>query len=107
MKEDYKTKDAKQCPWCSRWCLKDDACAYIFACGLETNGKFQIDHGCGRSWCWECGKKYCSQYYDPVTGKRLLTAKDTHNPFCCREEAGFKQEDYCSGGHSSHCGRRW
>ena len=28
--------DAKQCPWCERWALKDTACNYIFACGLQT-----------------------------------------------------------------------
>ena len=52
--------DAKQCPWCQRWCLKDNACDYIFACGLETRGTFVKGAGCGRSWCWRCGLKYCS-----------------------------------------------
>lgn len=105
-KEDGPT-DAKQCPWCQRWCLKDAACAYVFACGLETSGKFHTGQGCGRTWCWTCGKKYCSPYYDPVTGQRLQGAKDNHNPFCCKEEAGFKEEDYCGGGHSGHCAKRW
>lgn len=98
---------AKQCPWCQRWCLKDNACSYIFACGLDANNKFHIGLGCGRSWCWDCGKKYCSVYYDPATGQRLSTAKDHHNAQCCRQEAGFREEDYCGGGHSTHCGRRW
>ena len=22
-------------------------------------------------------------------------------------ESGFKQEEYCPGGHSGHCGQRW
>ena len=99
--------DAKQCPWCQRWCLKDNACSYIFACGLENTNRFHIGKGCGRSWCWDCGKKYCSPYYDPVSGQRLATAKDHHNALCCREEPGFKEEEYCGGGHSGHCGRRW
>ena len=38
--------DAKQCPWCQRWCLKDAACDYIFACGLETKGTFVKGAGC-------------------------------------------------------------
>jgi len=55
--------DAKQCPWCDRWCLKDNACNYIFACGLATGASdFLIHHGCGKSWCFECGKKFCGQY---------------------------------------------
>ena len=99
-------EDAKQCPWCTRWCLKDAACAYVFACGLETTGKFHVNKGCGKSWCWTCGKKYCGQYHDPVTGHKLATAKDSHDT-CCKEEAGFKEEDYCPGGHSGHCAQRW
>ena len=86
---------------------KDNACDYIFACGLDSAGKFHIGAGCGRSWCWRCGKKYCSQYYDPVTGQRLPTAKDSHDAICCKSESEFKQEDFCPGGHSGHCARRW
>ena len=101
--------DAKMCPWCERWCLKDAACAYVFACGLEAGaaGKFRVGAGCGRTWCWECGKKYCTPYYDPVTGMRSAGARDSHDAGCCRQEVGFKQEEYCGGGHSSHCGKRW
>jgi hypothetical protein len=98
--------DAKQCPWCARWCLKDNACSYIFACGLDSKNVFHKDLGCGRSWCWTCGKKYCSQYYDS-NGQKLNSAKDNHSASCCRLEEGFKEEDYCPGGHSGHCGKRW
>jgi hypothetical protein len=99
--------DAKQCPWCSRWCLKDAACNYIFACGLEENGKFKVGEGCGRSWCWQCGKKFCSLYYNPDTGIKSPSAKETHDSQCCQNESDFKREDYCQGGHNSHCDRRW
>lgn len=99
--------DAKQCPWCQRWALKDTACNYIFACGLETSGTFKINQGCGKSWCWECGKKFCGQYYDPQTGLKLPTAKETHTAFCCINEPGYKQEEYCPGGHNSHCEKRF
>lgn len=99
--------DAKQCPWCSRWCLKDQACNYIFACGLETTNVFQIGAGCGRSWCWECGKKFCGVYYNPKTGLKMPAAKESHDAQCCKAEPGYKQDDYCSGGHNSHCEPRW
>ena len=94
-------QDARQCPWCERWCLKDDACNYIFACGLDKSG-FHKGEGCGKSWCWGCGKKFCGQYYDPSSGKKLPGAKDSHDAGCCPREA-----DYCSGGCSSHCEKRW
>ena len=98
--------DAKQCPWCERWCLKDDACNYIFSCGLDSKGTFNIGAGCGRSWCWECGKKFCGRYHDPVSGQRLVSAKDVHTN-CCISEIGFVQSDYCPGGHNSHCEPRF
>lgn len=99
--------DAKQCPWCQRWCLKDNACDYIFSCGLDVKHGFVVGAGCGRTWCWQCGKKYCSQYNDPKTGAKLPSAKDHHDGQCCRKEERFKEEDYCPGGHSGHCGKRW
>ena len=99
--------DAKQCPWCARWCLKDNACAYVFSCGLDIRQGFVVGAGCGRTWCWTCGKKYCGQYHDAATGQKLTSAKDHHNGSCCRSEEGFKEEDYCPGGHSGHCGKRW
>jgi hypothetical protein len=100
------SNDAKQCPWCARWCLKDTACNYIFACGLDAGRGFVIGSGCGRSWCWECGKKFCGQYHDEATGRRTETARDNHDAGCCVKEAGYKREDYCVGGHNSHCGPR-
>ena len=101
------SKDAKQCPWCGQWSLKDSACDYVFACGLDFKNKFHIGAGCGRTWCWTCGKKYCSLYINLATGERMPNAKDRHDPFCCKLEYGFRQEDYCEGGHSSHCAKRW
>jgi len=101
------SNDAKQCPWCQRWCLKDAACNYIFACGLEASGKFKAGHGCGKSWCWECGKKFCGHYYDEHTATKLPTAKENHDAECCKKEPGFQEDQYCPGGHNSHCEKRW
>jgi len=98
--------DAKQCPWCGTWALKDSACNYIFACGLETSGKFVVGSGCGRSWCWLCAKKFCGIYIDPNTGIKSPRAIEVHSD-CCQFEPGFKKDDYCCGGHNSHCNKRW
>jgi len=99
-------EDAKQCPWCERWCLKDNACNYIFACGLDTGRGFVVGHGCGRSWCWGCGKKFCSLYYDPTTGVKLPTARDNHDAECCKRDPTFTTESFCAGGCSPHCAPR-
>ena len=95
------------CPWCERWALKDDACSYVFSCGLDLRGKFHVGAGCGRTWCWDCGKKYCGQYSNPATGQKLPGAKDNHDAFCCKRSPGFVEAEFCGGGHSSHCARRW
>ena len=99
--------DAKQCPWCQRWCLKDNNCNYVFSCGLEITGVFVVGAGCGRTWCWGCKKKFCSQYHDPLTGIKLANAKNSHDSNCCSKEKDFKKDDYCGGGCSSHCSKRW
>ena len=101
------SNDAKQCPWCERWALKDNACSYIFACGLTDKNIFRIGEGCGKSWCWDCGKKYCGVYYNKETGQKSQMAKDTHTSECCKGEEGFNKDNYCEGGHSSHCAKRW
>jgi hypothetical protein len=97
--------DAKQCPWCQRWAIKDDNCNYIFACGLDENGVFQKGLGCGRSWCFKCGLKFCGIYYLP-DGYKNSNAIDVHGD-CCTKEKGFEQKNYCPGGHNSHCSQRW
>ena len=100
-------EDAKQCPWCERWCLKDGGCNYIFACGLDSQKGFIIGGGCGKTWCWGCGLKYCGIYYDPLTGQKTGGAKDSHDGLCCKAESGFILEKYCAGGCSPHCEKRW
>ena len=99
--------EAKQCPWCERWCLKDSGCNYIFACGLDSQGGFILGSGCGKTWCWGCGLKFCGQYYDPKNGQKASGAKDIHDAICCRAENGFSPDKYCAGGCSSHCVKRW
>ena len=106
-KVEAKLLDARVCPWCQRWTLKDSNCNYIFACGLDEKGVFHVGMGCGRSWCWECGKKFCGQYYNAETGKKSLHAKETHSATCCRNEIDFSEDTYCRGGHDSHCVQRW
>lgn len=101
------TTDAKQCPWCGRWCLKDAACNFSFACGLDEHGVFHVGAGCGRSFCFQCGKRFCTPHYDMWTGIKLPTARSAHDDECCRREPGFSVAAYCPGGHNSHCGPRF
>jgi hypothetical protein len=96
--------NAQKCPWCERWATKE-GCDFIFACGLTPEG-FKIGQGCGKTWCFKCGKKYCGQYINAETGAKLKDARDHHGD-CCEKEAGFKKEEFCAGGCSSHCKKRY
>lgn len=98
-----------QCPWCDRWCLKDDNCMYIFACGLDYRGVFHPDSGCGNSFCFQCGLKYCGPYYTSGVSQnqkkyeKHANARDTHDSKCCIKSSSFCPLQFCAGGHSSHC----
>ena len=92
-----------QCPWCSRWCLKDDNCMFIFACGLDAKNVFHSELGCGNSFCFQCGLKYCGPYYDLKNSKKHMNARDQHDESCCQKSSLFCPQQYCKGGHSSHC----
>jgi hypothetical protein len=95
-----------ECPHCGRPALRS-GCNYVFACGLDSK-TFHPGMGCGKPYCYKCGKKFCGQRHDPVTGQ-LLKGKylDKHTKDCCRKELGFSEDDYCPGGHNSHCPKRW
>ena len=103
--QEIEMEHAKQCPWCDRWALNGGACAFIFACGLDVDGVFNIGSGCGRSWCWECGKKYCGWYMDPQDGRKSKAAREDHGD-CCASSPDYEEGTFCEGGHSSHCATR-
>ncbi len=99
-------KDVKICPHCGEMFCKDENCTFVY-CGLGGDDVFRVGFGCGRSFCFACGKKYCGMHYDPKTGAKLTTYSSQHTNTCCLAEPGFQQDDYCPGGHSTHCATRW
>lgn len=86
---------AMQCPWCGRWALKDAACNWV-CCGLDASG-FVVGAGCGRQFCFLCGRKLCGALFDAATGARQLHVHTNHSAACCGVGA-----DFCPGGHNSH-----
>lgn len=44
--------DAKQCPTCNEWRLKDSACNYVTC----NNNYSSIKIDCNIPWCWECSR---------------------------------------------------
>ncbi len=98
--------DVMFCPHCGEMFCKDDRCSFVY-CGLGGEDVFRVGFGCGRSFCYTCGKKYCGEHYDATNGQRLASFRENHDAVCCTLEAGFQQNEYCGGGHSTHCSRRW
>ena len=95
------SSDAKECPWCARWSLKDERCNYV-VCGRPEIGQFLLGAGCGRAWCFECGNKLCGRMFCEETGE-LLNADEDHNHMGDPEAtADCSQPGFCLGGHNSH-----
>mgnify|MGYP002828003512 FL=1 len=93
--------DAKACPWCGRYALKDDACNYV-VCGRGERG-FQLHCGCARAWCFQCGKKLCGPpMYDLNSGVQLHANEDHDHPEGSQEAKECSGVEYCPGGHNSH-----
>ncbi len=85
------------CPWCGNIFEKDESCNWV-CCGLTVDG-FIVGYGCGMQWCFLCGKKLCTKFYDEKLGTKIESASDNHHD-CCPPS-----EDFCPGGHNSHCER--
>ena len=91
---------AKQCPWCDRWCLKDDQCNYV-VCGRNSQNQFVPQAGCGHAWCYQCGKKLCGRMY--AEDGTLLDPNEDHNiRHRPTPDDPCSGPDYCPGGHNSH-----
>jgi len=93
-----------ECPWCSRVWAKDEACNWV-CCGLLADNKFAVGFGCGKQFCFQCGKKLCTLHFDPETGQKKESTSQ-HTKECCDVEAKERcvkhDDEYCIGGHNSH-----
>lgn len=86
------------CPWCGRHALKDLGCNYV-VCG-RTN-VFNTGLGCGRPWCFSCGKKLCGRVY--AENGTLVNSNEDHNTkHQPTTDDPCEGPEYCPGGHNSH-----
>ncbi len=91
----------KACPHCRRLALKDDNCNFVI-CGRSANNTFFVGMGCGKPWCYHCGKKLCGQNFCERTGQ-LIDANEDHNH--TNDDAARARCEgltFCPGGHNSH-----
>lgn len=87
---EYK-KIEKKCPHCNNIKIGTMETSYVI-CGHGNGEKI---FGCGKDWCFICGKKLCKEW-----GKNSLHLLENrnHNSYCCYkycEKNKKKYSDYC------------
>lgn len=84
---------SKLCPHCNQKTYGSDSCSYII-CGYNNRG---FDwKGCGRDWCFTCGKKLCKSWNVNSLFNKM---NRQHNSKCCKSYASKMQfkypDDFC------------
>lgn len=80
----------KHCPHCDNSCKGTIETAYII-CGYDDHLNGFNWKGCGRDWCFVCGKKLCKQWNE----NELYTDEQrNHNKECCKRIAKKNNENY-------------
>lgn len=99
--------DARPCPWCGRWAMKDPACNWV-CCGEFNDAEmgvrgFRVGMGCGRQWCFRCGRPLCgAPRFDATTGAAAGGVSSNHTATCCEASDPSGAVVFCPGGHNSH-----
>ena len=84
----YSCSSSKKCPHCSKLLFKNDKNSYVI-CGYTSKG---FDwKGCGRDWCFDCGKKLCKKWSLDMLFNRL---NRYHDSKCCKYYAMKTDDSY-------------
>lgn len=81
----------KHCPHCNNKVLRDVRTTYI-VCGYPSDNTFS---GCGRDWCFKCGKKLCKKW---ESDQLYIETNQFHDGECCKtyaEQNSLNYEDFC------------
>lgn len=86
----------KNCPHCKNECTLSSNTEYTI-CGY-TNSKTGYDKvGCGKDWCFKCGKILCKKW---ETHQLFLFINKRHDGECCKKHAKENNkiypQDYCN-----------
>lgn len=93
-KVDHFVIKKKDCPHCGRssYCKSNEQ--YVI-CGYTSNRGFDW-RGCGRDWCFKCGKKLCKHWsIDELFNK----SNRIHDDKCCKSYANRHNDIY----HDNYC----
>lgn len=95
--ENIETKSAK-CPHCKHVCVTDIGTKYII-CGYVDKKTGYDWKGCGKDWCFECGKMLCKSW----DGDQLfLEMNRHHDDQCCKLHAEEHHRDYLDYCHCTN-----
>lgn len=87
--------EKKECPHCGHICVAPKGTEYII-CGYTDPHKGYDMKGCGRDWCFSCGKILCKTW-DKNT--LFLESNRYHDGDCCMDHAKkhgkMYNKDYC------------
>ncbi len=79
----------KNCPHCNMSNPSNENNTYII-CGYYSNRGFD-DNGCGKDWCFSCGKKLCKNW---TIHDLFLISNRFHNKQCCQNYAASLNLNY-------------
>jgi hypothetical protein len=83
----------KACPHCHQLNVKEKTASYVI-CGYDVDGYNW--EGCGKDWCFECGKKLCKSW---DSHNLFLEDNRKHNKKCCKDYAEHHnlnyEEEFC------------
>jgi hypothetical protein len=82
--------ERKPCPHCGHICTVAKDTEYII-CGYTDQNKGYDYQGCGKDWCFKCGKLLCKIWdHDSL----FLLMNRHHNGECCKNHAKENNNDY-------------
>jgi hypothetical protein len=85
----------KKCPHCSHILYMPEDTGYVI-CGYHNPNQGYDWNGCGRDWCFHCGKILCKRW---ETNSLCLQMNRYHDEDCCskhaKENGTVYPDDYC------------
>lgn len=91
----------KKCPHCAHAINMIESTQYVI-CGYHNSSQGFDWNGCGRDWCFQCGKMLCKRW---ETNSLCLQMNRYHDEECCtkhaKENGKTYPDDYCQCNNNS------
>jgi hypothetical protein len=81
---------SKHCPHCNHLVSVPNNTNYVI-CGYHDHNTGYDHKGCGKDWCFNCGKKLCKNWMEH---NLCLESNRIHNDECCKLQAEKMNENY-------------